>query len=84
MNHFAGMITEIHCKIFGIFSIGKINPERIIVGSKSPITDSIKATSCVFAIVEIRIPRERVVNTNSNNSNNNNARLPLTGTPNTK
>ena len=45
INHFAGMILEIHCNILGIFSIGNINPESIIVGSNKPITDIINATS---------------------------------------
>jgi hypothetical protein len=84
INHFAGMIFDIHCKIHGIFSIGNINPESIIVGSNNPMTEIIKATSCVFAMVEIKMPKDKVVSTNNNNSNSSNKRFPLIGTPNTK
>ena len=45
INHFAGITLEIHCNIQGIFSIGNIKPERIIVGSNKPITEIINATN---------------------------------------
>src|SRR6185503_7902047 len=38
-NHFAGTIFESHCSGQGILETGKINPERIIVGSINPIND---------------------------------------------
>ena len=39
INHLAGMIVDSHCSIKGIFSIGKINPERIIVGNINAIME---------------------------------------------
>ena len=37
MNQRAGIMVESHCRIFGILSTGKINPDNNIVGSINPI-----------------------------------------------
>ena len=83
MNHFAGIICEINCNITGMFSIGNTKPDNRIVGNNNPINDNINATCCVCDMIDIKMPRERVVILNNNISNNNKIRLPLTGTPKT-
>ena len=45
----------------GIFSTGKIKPERRIVGSIRPIREIKIACCIVLETVDIRIPRERLM-----------------------
>ncbi len=43
INHLAGIILLMICKGRGILEIGKINPDRIMIGNINPIKESIMA-----------------------------------------
>jgi len=66
-----------------MFSIGKIKPERRIVGSINANIDSIMATCCVLDMVEIRMPNDSDMMINNSDSPSNKNRLPCTGMPKT-
>lgn len=61
MNHFAGIILLKICKGIGMLLTGKINPERMMVGSINPANEIIMAVCCVAAMVEIKIPKDKDV-----------------------
>src|SRR5690554_3480531 len=71
------------CKIAGMLSIGKINPDNIIVGSIKAINEMNIATIWFFADVDIRIPRHKAIVMNKTDSNKSRLKLPVMGTPNT-
>src|SRR6185436_7414406 len=52
----AGTMCVIHCTTVGMLVIGKMNPDRIIVGSSDDSSAIWNATCCVSAIVEISSP----------------------------
>ena len=58
MNHRAGIRVENHWRMTGILSMGKINPERRIVGSINPIMLKTMAICWVLATVEISTPSD--------------------------
>jgi hypothetical protein len=76
MNHLAGMILLMTCKMTGILEIGKMNPESKMVGSIKPINDAIIAVCCEAEMVEIKIPNVSDVIINNTLSNPSNKRLP--------
>jgi hypothetical protein len=84
INHLAGIILLIICNGKGILETGKINPERIMTGSISPIKESIIAVCCELETVDIKIPNESAVVMNNILSNANKKRLPSIGILNTK
>ena len=51
-------MAEMYCNIFGIDSIGNIIPESIMTGIINNIADMRRATICVSAIVDTRIPND--------------------------
>ena len=63
--HLAGMIFEIHCRITGIFSIGKINPDNRMVGRINAIRDIIRATCWEEVTEDIKMPRDSTVMMNN-------------------
>jgi hypothetical protein len=58
MKYLGGMIALSHCRINGMFSIGKINPESRIEGSMRATSEIIMATCCVLVAVEMRMPSD--------------------------
>ena len=60
------MIQLNNCNGYGMFSIGKINPDRSKVGIIKPAKDIINATCCDEEKVDINIPRANVVIINKN------------------
>jgi len=59
INHLAGIMVVSHCSIAGILSMGKIKPDRRMVGNIRPSRLINIAICCVFAEVEISTPRDR-------------------------
>ena len=83
MKYLGGRTELTQSYIFGMFSMGNINPERRTVGSIIP-TREIKIACCiVFATAEIRIPIESERKIYSMLSASSRIRLPFTGKPNT-
>ncbi len=56
INHRGGIIAERYCRIFGMFSIGKINPDIRTVGSMRATNEMSMATIWLFTSDEISIP----------------------------
>jgi hypothetical protein len=79
-NQRAGTTCEMICSGVGMLSIGKMNPERSMVGSIVPIIAPIIATRCDDVRAEISIPSDKVTRMNRNPSANSNRRLPRMGT----
>ena len=79
MNHLAGMILLMICKMVGILEIGKINPESIIVGSIKPINETIIAVCCEAVELEMSNPSDKEVIINKALSANNRKMLPFIG-----
>lgn len=84
MNHFGGIIWQSHCIITGMFSIGKINPERRIVGNISPTSESIIAICWLLVVDEINIPNDNAVKIYNIHSTRRRMMLPYKGILNTK
>lgn len=68
--------------ISGIFSIGKENPERKIIGIITRKAEVIIACCCVFEIVETNKPSPSVESINTNDDRNKKGTLPFTSIPN--
>ena len=51
-------MAEIHCSTLGIDSTGKSMPLSITMGKSSTIAESSRATSCVWATLEMSKPSE--------------------------
>ena len=83
INQRGGIITLNHWRILGIFSIGKINPDRRIVGKSNPTIEINMAICCVFTAVEIRIPRDNARRIKIKQTPISKPKLPLIGNPNT-
>jgi hypothetical protein len=75
-------LTQLYAS--GMFSIGKINPERRIVGSIKPRKEINIACWIVFETVEMRMPNERLNNIYNMLSASRRTRLPFTGRSKTK
>ena len=56
-----GIMVQSQRYTAGMFSTGKIKPERRMVGSISPIREIKIACCIVLETVDIRIPRERLM-----------------------
>lgn len=79
MNHFVGMMCEINCITTGIFSIGKIKPDRSKAGKNNPNIHNIIATCCVLVNTDINTPIAQAVNINKIQTKVNKAILPSMG-----
>ena len=60
----SGITYVMYCTSFGIFSMGKVNPERKINGMKIKNCAVIIACCCVFEMVETKRPNPNVVKIN--------------------
>ena len=80
----AGMKHEIPCNMPGMLSIGKIIPDRIIVGSISTIPEASMAATCVCVTLEINNPRASDTKMNTSDTLTSAVRLPAIGTSSTK
>ena len=52
-----GMMQEIGCNTFGMFSIGNASPENMMIGSRISMPEMIRAVACRSAKVEISSPK---------------------------
>ncbi len=77
----AGIMLLNICNNSGMFSMGNINPDRIIVGSINAIIDINIATIWLFAMVEIKIPRHNAISIKRMVSSISKIKLPVMGTP---
>lgn len=82
--HFAGIISDNQRSIAGIFSIGNIIPESIIIGSIITIPDISSATICLSTADEMSSPSASETKINISEIRISNHKLPLIGTPSTK
>ena len=80
----AGMKHETPCNMLGILSIGKMIPDKMIVGSISTIPEASMAATCVRVTLEINRPRASDTKINTSDTPNNAMRLPAIGTSSTK
>jgi len=80
----AGMMDDSICRIFGMFSIGKIIPDKSNVGKISIIPLINMAATCVSVIVEMSSPRLRDTKMNNNETVVSQNKLPANGTSSTK
>ena len=78
------MILLTICNGSGIFRMGKIKPDKRMVGSIRPSNEINMATIWFGATVEINIPKLNAININRNDSPISRKKLPLIGTPKTK
>ena len=84
INHLGGIRALNHCKISGMFSMGKINPDNRMVGNIKEKRDINMAICWVFAMVEIQSPMDNARKIYKILTVNNRTRLPTTGTWKTK
>ena len=52
-----GMMQEIGCNTYGMFSIGNASPENMMIGSRISMPEMIRAVACRSAKVEISSPK---------------------------
>ena len=83
-NHLAGIKSLSHCKITGMFLIGKIKPDSKIVGSNKANILNNMATCWVSLTVEINTPRLNANSIKSKLTANNSGKLPVKGISKTK
>lgn len=84
INHRGGMILLMICNGSGIFLMGKIKPDKRMVGSMSPSNEINMATIWFGATVEINMPKLNAININRKDSPISRKKLPFIGTPKTK
>ena len=60
IKYLSGTRYVTYCTAGGIFSIGKANPDKNIIGIIIPNAEVIIACICVFVIVDTNIPSPRV------------------------
>ena len=84
INHFVGIMCANTCNGIGMFSRGKINPDRSKAGKNNPSIHNIMATCCDSVITEINMPKAHAVNINRIHTKASKMMLPSMGILNIK
>ena len=81
INHLGGIRLLIICKGNGIFRMGKIKPESIMVGSIKANIEIIMATCWLLDIVDIKIPMDKAKKMKRRHSDISKVKLPKNWNP---